>query len=997
MGDIMTSIPFGNLMDWILTEKETRNTVFGVHKFFHADPGKYLTVFDGKIETPFGPAAGPNTQLAQNIIAAYVSGCRFFELKTVQIIDGTDLPVNKPCILAEDECYNCEWSTELWVPQAYEEYVKAWCALKVISKEWGLGAPDGFVFNISVGYDLAGIKSEKINTFIDNMMEAKDNAVFQECIAWLKANVGRFSRVTLADIEAIPSDIVKSGTVSTLHGCPPQEIESIASYLLTEKHLHTLVKCNPTLLGYEDARRIMDQMGYDYVAFGDFHFRDDLQFEDAVPMFSRLKELSASLGLEFGVKITNTFPVDVTRHELPSEEMYMSGKSLCALSLSVSYKLSCAFGGSLRISYSGGAEYFNIDQIFCTGIWPITFATTLLKPGGYNRDAQIGEKLSKLDYRPFTGIDVKALGALVESIQHDPHHVKPIKPLPSRKIEEEVPLLDCFLAPCMEGCPIHQDIPAYVKLVGEGKKKEALHVILDKNPLPFMTGTLCNHRCMSKCTRNFYEEPVAIRSAKLSAAESAYDTVLAEQKAGSGTGKKVAVVGAGPAGIACASFLAKDGCRVTVFDSAKAAGGTVRSMIPSFRIANEAIEKDVALTEAYGARFVLETEITDLASLRAQGYESIVLAVGAHKGIPIGVKTERVYPAAEFLAQAKADPESLDVGKHVIVVGAGNTAMDAARMAKRLPGVLDVTIVYRRTIRFMPADEEELKEALADGVQFSELLAPAVQKDGVLTCKKVVLGAPDESGRQSPVVTEEEVLLPADTIIASLGERVDSDFYTRLGIAVGGRKGLPVIDPDTMETTLSGVYAIGDGAGGGASIVMAIRDAQKAATHILGQEKKPVIPYTTDAEALFAKKGVLGHSAGADRENTRCLECSHVCENCVDVCPNRANISITVPGREMPTILHVDYMCNECGNCKSFCPYSSAPYKDKFTFFANTADFENSTNNGYTVLDREHMRVRVRLGDLVQDYSVKDSGCTLFEGLRQTILAVEEGYSYLYL
>ena len=383
MGDRMTPIPFGNLMNWAMTERAKRQTVFGVRKEYKADPAKCLSIFGEKIETPYGPAAGPNTQLAQNIIAAYLAGSRFFELKTVQILDGEDLPVSKPCILADDECYNCEWSTELYVPQAYAEYVKAWVALKALSKEWGLGATDGFIFNISVGYDLQGIKSEKIDTFLNNMIESKDNPVFQECIQWLKDNKDSFSKLTDADIEAIPSDICKSVTVSTLHGCPPEEIESIASYLLTEKGLNTFVKCNPTLLGYEEARKIMDDMGYDYVAFGDFHFKDDLQFEDAVPMLTRLQALADSKGLAFGVKITNTFPVDVTRNELPSEEMYMSGKSLCALSLSVAHKLSKAFDGKLRISYSGGADAFNIDKIFGLGIWPITVATTLLKPGGY--------------------------------------------------------------------------------------------------------------------------------------------------------------------------------------------------------------------------------------------------------------------------------------------------------------------------------------------------------------------------------------------------------------------------------------------------------------------------------------------------------------------------------------------------------------------------------------------------------------------------------------
>ncbi len=593
MGDRMTPIPFGDLMEWILEEKKKRGTVFGVRRQYQADPGKALSIFGEKIETPFGPAVGPNTQLAQNIIAAYLTGCRFFELKTVQILDGEDLPVSKPCILAEDECYNCEWSTELYVQQAYGEYVKAWVALKALAREWQTGAEDGFVFNISVGYDLAGIQSEKIDTYIRDMIQAKDHPVFKESIQWLRENRERFSRLTEADIDSIPSEISRSATVSTLHGCPPQEIESIASYLIKEKGLNTFVKCNPTLLGYEQARRIMDEMGYDYVAFGDFHFKDDLQFEDAVPMFRRLQQLAASHGLEFGVKITNTFPVDVTRDELPSEEMYMSGKSLCALSLTTAHRLSEAFGGRLRISYSGGEDYYNIDRIYNLGIWPVTVATTLLKPGGYNRNVQMAQKLASQEYRPFAGVDVEGLARLIHEIEKDPHHVKPIKPLPSRKLDKKVPLLDCFIAPCTEGCPIHQDIPAYIRLTGEGRYEEALQVILDKNPLPFMTGTLCNHRCMGKCTRNFYEEAVNIRSTKLKAAEGGYEAVMKKLGMPENDGKKVAIVGAGPAGIACASFLARAGAQVRMFDRSSGPGGTVRHVIPDFRISSEAVLKTV--------------------------------------------------------------------------------------------------------------------------------------------------------------------------------------------------------------------------------------------------------------------------------------------------------------------------------------------------------------------------------------------------------------------
>ena len=352
MGEKMTPIPFKKLINRILCEYENEKTVFGVRYPYIKKDNKTLELFGEKAETPFGPAAGPNTQLAQNIVAAYFAGSRFFELKTVQIMDGEELAacISRPCILAEDEGYNCEWSTELLVSQACDEYIKAWLALKVFSKKFGLGSPDGFIFNMSVGYDLEGIKSKKIDRFIESLKDASVTPQWKEYKNILK----EFFPKDAEYIDNIPSKVCTSVTLSTLHGCPPQEIERIASYLIAEKHLNTFVKCDPTILGYDFARETLDKMGYDYISFDDRHFREDLQYCDAVPMFTRLKTLAESKGLEFGLKLSNTFPVDVKAGELPSEEMYMSGKSLFPLTVEMANRISKQFNGKMRISYSGG-------------------------------------------------------------------------------------------------------------------------------------------------------------------------------------------------------------------------------------------------------------------------------------------------------------------------------------------------------------------------------------------------------------------------------------------------------------------------------------------------------------------------------------------------------------------------------------------------------------------------------------------------------------------
>jgi len=994
MSDKMRPVSFAGLMGWILEERRTQGTVFGIHRPYQADPNMTWSIFGRQMEMPLGPAAGPHTQLAQNLITAYYTGSRFFELKTIQVLDGDDLPVSKPCILADDEGYNCEWSTELYVPEAFEEYVKAWFAIKVIAKEYSLGAMDGFLFNMSVGYDLKGIRTEKIDTFIEGMKDAHETRVFKECMAWLTENEGLFERFNADDRISISPHICNCVTLSTLHGCPPEEIERIARYLLEEKRVHTFIKCNPTLLGYEYARRTLDQMGYDYLSFGDSHFRDDLQYCDAVPLIRRLMDTAKAQGLEFGVKITNTFPVDIKAGELPGAEMYMSGKPLYPLSMSVAAKLSADFDGDIRISFSGGADYFNIEKIIAAGIWPVTMATTLLKPGGYQRLEQIAKLFAGQKPEAFTRVNARAAEALALDAKSDKHHVKAIKPLPSRKIDSKVPLVSCFMSPCQHDCPIGQDITTYLRLVKEGRFKEALHIIIEKNPLPFITGTICPHNCMSKCTRNFYETPVHIRNAKLEAAAGGFEEFMRDfEKPQVTSDRTAAVVGGGPAGMAAAFFLVKGGMQTTIFEKQDKLGGAVRSVIPAFRIKEEAIAKDVQLIRAMGITIVTGSEITSIADLKKK-YDYVVLAVGAGSPGVLDLKQDNSLNAIDFLEDFKKKNGHMDIGKRVVVIGGGNTAMDTARAAQRTDGVLQTAIVYRRTRRYMPADEEELIVALDEGIEFINLLAPVSSADGSMVCSRMTLGEPDANGRRGVVDTGEEVCVVCDTVISAVGEKVPTAFYHSNGLETDS-SGRLVVAQESLETSLRDVFAVGDGLYGPATVVEAIRDAAKAAEFIL---KKPVARNyddIADPQEVYAKKGLLIEEDSSVSDSRRCLSCSTICENCVEVCPNRANVSIRVPGLEQSQIIHLDYSCNECGNCRSFCPYDSAPYLDKLTLFASEADILSSKNQGFTVTDRTTGACRVRLGGRIADYNSGEE-CGKAEGeIGQMIISVINDYSYL--
>ena len=400
---------------------------------------------------------------------------------------------------------------------------------------------------------------------------------------------------------------------------------------------------------------------------------------------------------------------------------------------------------------------------------------------------------------------------------------------------------------------------------------------------------------------------------------------------------------------------------VTIFEKEAALGGVVRHVIPSFRISDEAIEKDAALVRKMGVEVRLNTPAPSVEALKAQGYTHIFFAVGAWKAGNLRI-SGNVKPVIAWMRDVKAGKRE-PLG-HVAVVGGGNTAMDAARLALR-SGAESSTLVYRRTRTYMPADAEELELAIADGVRFLELVSPVEQKDGKLVCKRMVLGAPDASGRRAPVETDEVVEIPCDTVISAVGEKVDAEALAACGIETDSR-GCP-----DFKTNLENVYTGGDVFRGPATVVEGIADAAAFARAVTGEAHDARIPDCAHAgrEEAIARKGVLCESAKC--EGDRCLSCNVVCQACADVCPNRANVVVKLPdGRAQ--ILHVDRMCNECGNCLVFCPYDSAPYRDKFTLFYDRAGFDESgENQGFLPLGGS--RVLVRLNGQVEEIDLDET------------------------
>ena len=1035
----MRPIPFGELLTRIMGEFRNHDSIFSIDKaqFYKDDRKNTVNVFSQSCTTPMGPAAGPHTQLSQNIVASYLVGARFIELKTVQIMDH--LEIAKPCIDARDEGYNVEWSTEYTLEKAYDEYLKAWIVLHMIESamEGKVVEKPSFIFNMSCGYNLEGIKQEKMQIFIDSMIDAGKKPLFDEYINEAKALLdegilegsdweGREECVRKT-LDKISRNICPSVTVSTMHGCPPKEIEAICSYLLTEKKLDTFVKLNPTLLGYDTVRKVLDDLGFNYVVLKRESFEHDLQLSDAKAMLHRLVELAGKEGRKFGVKLTNTLGNVNPQDVLPGDERYGSGRILLPLSTRVALILSEEFNGTLPISYSGGVSALSVKELFEIGIHPITLATDMLHPGGYAKMKQLCEicKEAPEAWKKET-IDVSRLRKFVEEVS-SPKGIagKEFRGTNSSKVGTPLSLFDCYVAPCVEACPIHQPIPEYVALAGEGRLAEALSLIYTSNALPNITGWICDHQCQNHCTRMDYEGPVQIREVKRIAAEKGFDEFKASmwEKPDEPADVKAAVIGAGPAGLAAAYFLALAGFDTSVFEKEKNAGGVVANIIPEFRIPLEAVEKDVQFIKDNGVKFNFGTEKT-IKELRDEGFEYIFVGVGATASNDPHVSGNGPRESAiSFLLRSK-NGEKIDLGKNVVVVGGGNTAMDAARMAIRTQGVESVTVVYRRSQSEMPADREEYEMALSDGVKFLFLSNPSDVTDGIMNLKKMVLGEKDASGRRKPVESGETFSLDCSYMISAIGEKADQNVLDAIGVGEEGK-----------------VYIIGDTKTGPSTVVRCIASAQSAVDDaidkvyedILSQdddekecdcegectcssqeeevreEDEDIDEIRSEEDDFFAsirekKSSVLLSASKTSKdflktEAKRCLECSYYCNKCTEVCPNRANVMLDMRDTGLFDdpfqILHLDAYCNECGNCAAFCPHDGGPYLKKFTLFSRPDDFENSTNSGFYC---ENDQVKIRLDGKIIDGEIDKDGklvADVPEEVKAMVETVFVSYSYL--
>ncbi len=474
---------------------------------------------------------------------------------------------------------------------------------------------------------------------------------------------------------------------------------------------------------------------------------------------------------------------------------------------------------------------------------------------------------------------------------------------------------DLALSPCENSCPLHMNIPRFLQLYNEGRLEDAFLSVVMDNPLPASTGRVCQHPCDNRCRRAGIDEPVNMRDVHRLIADEIllsdrFNAVVerVRERRLEPTGREVAIVGAGPTGLACAYYLALFGHSVVVYDSRPAAGGMLRYALPEYRLPKAVLDKEIELIERMGVRFQFNVDVGNDISLNdlAHQYDAVFLAIGTWKEgwvyLP-GTELTGVIPALPFLEAVSRSAE-LPVGAKVVVIGGGNAAIDSARTARRLGA--DVTVVYRRERRDMPAIPEEIEAAEHEGVRVAYLAAPhriVGDKNGQVRALEAVKTKPgefDASGRRKPIPTDEVIRIDCDTVILAVGEKVDPDFCRASGLTLN-EDGTIVVDRFSLETSRERFYAGGDLITGASNVSNAMGYGKKAARNIdkrlMGQKRfsqlLPEFVYSMEPSESPAEVGrhappeapaaqrvqsyqevSLGLSpVAALEETTRCLRC----------------------------------------------------------------------------------------------------------------------------
>jgi NADH-quinone oxidoreductase subunit F len=401
------------------------------------------------------------------------------------------------------------------------------------------------------------------------------------------------------------------------------------------------------------------------------------------------------------------------------------------------------------------------------------------------------------------------------------------------------------LSPCQHACPAGTDVPSYVAFIGQGKYQEALDVIRQRNPFPAICGRICHHPCEGKCRRGEVDQALSIRYLKRYVADLAYEQQKEPPEPFPITKRqKVAIVGAGPAGLTCAYFLAKMGYKTTVFEALPTGGGMLAVGVPQFRLPKEVLDREIAWIQARGVEIFYNSPIDEhhtVEDLKAEGYDAVFIAAGAHRSQELGIPGERkdlegLEYGLHLLRDVKTG-QSVRVGNRVLIIGGGNTAIDAARTALR-KGARHVSVLYRRSREEMPVSHFEFQEAEEEGVEFHFLVSPVrIEADNGavkgVSFIRMILGEPDDSGRRKPIPVEgSEFFLEADMVIPAVGQAPDTSFLPPDSQLERAKWGALKVDPDTLCTNIPWIFGGGDFVTGASMVIYAIATGRRAALSI---------------------------------------------------------------------------------------------------------------------------------------------------------------------
>jgi formate dehydrogenase (NADP+) beta subunit len=525
-------------------------------------------------------------------------------------------------------------------------------------------------------------------------------------------------------------------------------------------------------------------------------------------------------------------------------------------------------------------------------------------------------------------------------------------------------------APCREACPAGIDVPRYIRHLREGRFVEALAVIRQRIPFPSVCGCACVHPCEQKCARAQFDEAVAIRMLKKVAAERGERRQPARIGVAPLTEKKVAVIGSGPCGMTAAYYLNALGHRVTVYESLPKPGGMLTYGIPGFRLPEEVVEKEIARIVASGVALVTGRRIASAESLKKDGFDAVLVATGAWKPLRMeipGEASRRVLDGILFLRKVN-EGKAPAIGSRVVVVGGGNTAIDAGRAARRLGA--EVIQLYRRTVVEMPAAPEEVAEAVEEGVRIVFLTVPVRIGRGKVTCITMKLGKPSPDSRRSPVpVPDSEHVFSFDTLIMAVGQSADA---TSVGLEAAEKGGVRV--GRELATRRKGIFAAGDAVAGPSTIIEAIAQGRRAAEAIdsflggngvlPGEVEEPAVilpeaaprgmirPATTKIPVGKRLAGFIPvertyKPAAAASEASRCLSCDLVdyevtineqlckdCGYCREVCllgVFEQSVNFNPAGYRPAVAAHAE-RCVGCLRCLYICPDFSIGIRQKTAF-----------------------------------------------------------------